>query len=71
MLLRAAPPAKLLGTPFIVLTSTQRHRVLQTTALPSLRLWFEGREQHTVSCRAYSTDVSRTPGTQTWLKVYT
>ncbi len=71
MLMRAAFPAKLLGAPFTVLTSLQRHRVLQTTALPSLRLCFDGREQHFFLCRAYSTDVSRAPGTQTWLKVYT
>ena len=71
MLLRAASPAKLFGAPFTVLTSLQQQRVLQTTLLPSLRLWFDGREQHLVSCRAYSTDVSRAPGIQTWSKVDT
>ena len=69
MLMRAAFPVKLPGIPFTVLTSLQQQRVLQTTVLPSLRLWNEDKEQHLVSCRAYSTDVSRASGTQNWLKV--
>lgn len=71
MLMRAASPAKLLGTPITVLASIQQHRVLQITALPSLRLWFESRVHHSESCKAYSTDISWASGTRTWSKVDT
>ena len=69
MLMRAAFP--LFGMPITVLARIQQHRVLQTTALPSLRIWFESRVHHSESWKAYSTDVSWASGKRTWCKVGT
>ena len=69
MLMRAAFPARFFGHPRPILTDIPQHRVLLCVALPNLRIWYERKLEHSLSCRAYSTKSSQPSGTQSWLKV--
>ena len=69
MLMRAAFPARLFGQSCPILTDIPQHRVLPCVALPNLRIWYERKLEHSLSCRAYSAKSSHANGTQSWLKV--